>query len=88
MGLIRGKQLPARTEIPGAPGPRRRVHPEDIGAFDGIECRIVDVEFDAESVDVIDSLYVVYDGEYRFLGIGICHSTGKLAPKRLVRTDY
>jgi tRNA pseudouridine55 synthase len=43
---------------------------------------------DADSVDRIDCLYAVYADDNRFLGIGICKYSGKLTPKRLLRTDF
>ena len=43
---------------------------------------------DVDSACEIDSLYVVYADDDRFLGVGICKSIGKLAPKRLVRTHF
>jgi tRNA pseudouridine55 synthase len=42
---------------------------------------------DVDSACEIDSLYVVYADDNRFLVFGIFKSNGKLAPKRLVRTD-
>ncbi len=46
--------------------------------------QVVEVESAAE----IDSMYVVYGDDNQFLGVGICKSAGKLAPKRLIRTCF